>query len=109
MRPRPRTSPCTALALLAVVALPPLLGGCASLVRSSSDPVRLYVLSLEPPAAAPESVPGSLTLGFGPVSLPGYLDRQGIVTRVAANRLESARNDLWAEPLGANLRDVLAQ
>jgi uncharacterized protein len=38
-------------------------------------------------------------LGIGPVSVPGYLDRPQIVTRMSANELALAESDRWAEPL----------
>jgi len=101
-----RTSPRSLAALLVAAAL---LSGCSVLLGSRSDPPRLYVLTAEPPAAASAAVATDLILGLGPVNLPGYLDRKGIVTRVAANRLEASRNDLWAESLAANFKSVLEQ
>jgi len=97
------------LAVMVLLAALPLQTGCSFLLGTKQDPVRLYVLTAQPPAASSAAETPGLELGFGPVTLPGYLDRQGIVTRVAANRLEASRNDLWAEPLGVNFRDVLAQ
>lgn len=96
-----------AIPLLAA-ALLALASGCSVLLGNRSEPPRLYVLSAEP-AATTHTVPPSTLLGFGPVDLPGYLDRRGIVTRVAPNRLEATRNDLWAEPLGTNFKNVLEQ
>jgi ABC-type transport auxiliary lipoprotein component len=42
-------------------------------------------------------------LGIGPISFPGYLDRQEIVTRVTQNQIEVSDADRWAEPLEENL------
>ena len=53
--------------------------------------------------------PGQISLGVGPVRLPGYLDRREIVTRVAENRFDVSDNDRWAEPLDENFTHVLAQ
>ena len=53
--------------------------------------------------------PGQISLGVGPVRLPGYLDRREIVTRVAQNRFDVSENDRWAEPLDENFTHVLAQ
>ena len=53
--------------------------------------------------------PGQISLGVGPVRLPGYLDRREIVTRVAQNRFDLSENDRWAEPLDENFTHVLAQ
>jgi hypothetical protein len=62
---------------------------------------------------APVSVAGitaSRTLGIAvfPVDLPAYLDRPQIVSRTGANTLRFAEYHKWAEPLGAALRNVLA-
>lgn len=50
-----------------------------------------------------------MTLGVGPVRLPGYLDREELVTRVAQNRFDVSQNDRWIEPLEENVSRVLAQ
>ena len=50
-----------------------------------------------------------ISLGIGPITLPGYLDRQEIVTRVAQNQINLAENDRWAEPLEENFSRVLSQ
>ena len=60
-----------------------------------SDPARFYVLTEAPRStgAAPPAEPGrEATVGVGPVSLPGYLDRIQIVTRRGA-QLEVAELD----------------
>lgn len=103
-----RTSPATYRSTAAALALS-LLAGCATLLGVNKDRPRLYVLNAEPPASAGTTTAANLSLGLGPVDVPGYLDRPGIVTRVAPNRLESARNDLWAEPVVDNFKAVLAE
>lgn len=50
-----------------------------------------------------------LSVGIGPVSVPGYLDRQEIVTRVAQHQLRLSEHDRWAEPLDENLARVVSQ
>ena len=50
-----------------------------------------------------------VSLGVGPITLPGYLDRQEIVTRVSPNRIDLSENDRWAEPLETNFTRVLGQ
>jgi uncharacterized lipoprotein YmbA len=50
-----------------------------------------------------------ISLGIGPISFPGYLDRQEIVTRVTQNQIGASENDRWAEPLDENFARVLAQ
>lgn len=48
-------------------------------------------------------------IGLGPIKLPEYLDRDEVVTRVGPNRLELSDKDRWAEPLGDNFKQVVAQ
>lgn len=98
-----RTSAWLALSVL-------LLGGCGS-----TRPSKFYVLhSLSMGGAekplGPAGVTGvEYTIGVGPVKIPEYLDRQEIVTRAGANRLDLAEFDRWAEPLESNVARVLAE
>lgn len=78
-----------------------------------ADPSRFFTLTAisEPKATAPagsKHLDGE-TLGLGPVRLPGYLDRQEIVTRVSPNRIGVSENDRWAEPLEDNFTRVMGQ
>jgi hypothetical protein len=50
-----------------------------------------------------------MLLGIGPIRLPGYLDRQEIVTRSGQNRFTVSEYDRWAEPLDENFTRILAQ
>jgi uncharacterized protein len=103
MKNLPRAAACViALSLL----------GCGSF-SAKPDPSRFFTLSALPPLApdaakSPAESPG-ISLGIGPVSLPGYLDRQEIVTRVAQNQINLSENDRWAEPLEENFTRVLSQ
>lgn len=90
---------CAALATLA---------GCA-LLAPRNEPIRYFVLTPSPPGTGSASAGSDLTIGLGPVTLPGYLDRREIVTRVAPNQVRLAQNEQWAEPLAENVRTVLAQ
>jgi uncharacterized lipoprotein YmbA len=51
----------------------------------------------------------ALALGIGPIKIPGYLDRQQLVTRISQNRFAIAENDRWAEPLEENFSRILSQ
>lgn len=81
--------------------------GCAS-----SPTPRFYLLSpltisgseLKPPADE-----RCLSIGIGPIKIPGYLDQAQIVTRSTANELTLAEFDRWAEPLKENFTRVLSQ
>ncbi len=79
------------------------------------DLSRFYELVPMPENSAPKPVSpaagpsGGLTIGLGPITLPAYLDRPQIVTRVGANELRFSEADRWAQPLDANFARVLAQ
>lgn len=82
------------------------IAGCLSPRRDDS---KFYVLS---PIGQDSTGAGStrqILLGLGPIKLPAYLDRQEVVTRVAANRLELSSTDRWAEPLDTDFTRVFAQ
>ena len=88
------------------------LAGCGSF-SPRPDPSRFFTLTAiaQPaaPAAKESSNAGGISLGIGPIRLPGYLDRQEIVTRVSPNRMDLSEYDRWAEPLETNFNRVLAQ
>ena len=102
----PLASSCVAL----LVALS--LAACGSL-SPRPDPSRFFTLSpisrTEATAAKSSAAPGGVSLGIVPVKLPGYLDRNEIVTRVADNRLDVSAYDRWAEPLVEGFTWVVAQ
>ena len=85
--------------------------GCTFL-DPKPDPSRFFALASLPrtdPRAQDTAGTNALALGIGPVKLPGYLDRQEIVTRVSQNRFAVAENDRWAERLEENFSRVLSQ
>ena len=86
--------------------------GCISL-NPQPDPSRFFALASLPQIKErmARNFPGTdaLTLGIGPVKIPGYLDRAQLVTRVSQNRFAVAENDRWAEPLEENFSRVLGQ
>jgi hypothetical protein len=51
----------------------------------------------------------SVSLGLGPITFPGYLDREQVATRVSPSRFELSENDRWAERLSENFTRVLSQ
>jgi uncharacterized protein len=88
------------------------LAGCTNF-SAQPDPSRFFTLSAlsqgeegaeKHPAQAP-----NLSFGIGPVSLPGYLDRQEIVTRIAQNQIRLSDYDRWAEPLEESIARVVSQ
>lgn len=86
------------------------LSGCSAL-EPKADPSRFFTLTplSQVNQGQPQSLSDSrgISIGVGPVKLPGYLDREQLVTRVSQNRLQVAENDRWAEPLEENFTRVL--
>lgn len=50
-----------------------------------------------------------LSIGVGPVTIPAYLDRPQIVTRIDGHELLVNDFHQWAEPLEANITRVMAE
>jgi hypothetical protein len=94
--------PYIGLALGAAVLLLLAMGAC-----STTPPTRFYVLSAIADQAA--TVPGKgPAIGIGPITLPQYLNRPEIVTRVSGNQLAVAEFDQWGGDLNDNLARTLA-
>lgn len=93
-------------AALAACVLSALLAAGCTLLQPTPDPSRFFVLS--PLASAGAAVEG-LSLGVGPVSLPGYLEVAEVQVREGASELRRSPIDRWAEPLGDAITRVLAQ
>jgi uncharacterized lipoprotein YmbA len=85
-----------------------LLTGCLG----QQQPSRIYVLSATPgaettaPAGPAEPNPA---IGLGPLTLPKYLDRPQIVTRISPYELKASEFERWAEPLETNFARILAE
>lgn len=88
------------------------LAGCTSF-SAQPDPSRFFTLSALSQAEGGMEKrtiqPPPLSLGIGPISLPGYLDRQEIVTRIAQNQVRLSEYDRWAEPLEEGVGRVVSQ
>lgn len=86
--------------------------GCSAL-EPKADPSRFFTLS--PLSTFDQNRPQGrsdalgVPIGIGPLKIPGYLDREQIVTRVSANRYQVAENDRWAEPIEDNIQRVIWQ
>jgi uncharacterized lipoprotein YmbA len=91
---------------LVALALAVALAGCAV-----SDTTRYYALGMrEPSGEAKRPASGSgLTIGVGPVTVPGYLDRPQLVTRDGAGELEIWPYHRWAEALDTGIASALAE
>ncbi len=90
-------------ALVALVAFAFCLSGCAGKSASS----QFYVLSSLPQPAL-SAAEGSV-IGVFPVSMPDYLDRPQIVTRVSENEIKLDEFSRWAEPLKDSFTRALIQ
>jgi hypothetical protein len=86
-----------------------LLAGCLS---PREDPTRFYVLSTSDASQvddAWDNRPGSIDVGVGPFTMPGYLDRPQFVRRVGPNEVKTVEAARWAETLGEGFERVLAE
>lgn len=71
----------------------------------TTPPAQHYRLS------ARESLPQATTgpaLGIGPVNIPPYLERNGIVRSEGSNGLQIATSERWAEPLDKGITRVVS-
>jgi uncharacterized protein len=81
--------------------------GCAT-----SPPTKFYMLS--PLAPSSDTKAGSAqnqqpkTVRVDGVVVPGYLDRDEIVTRISENQIHLADLNRWGEPLRNSLTNILA-
>jgi uncharacterized lipoprotein YmbA len=88
-----------------------LLSGCVNLGAGTTQRTRLFVLSPLTTAetTATQRTDGDFSLGVGPLTLPAYLDRPQVVTRIADNEIGIAAFANWAEPLDRNFQRTLAE
>ena len=90
-----------AWAVLAVVGL---LAGC-----TATQPTSFYTLAPVTGQGVEKRAADGLVIGLGPITLPQYLDRPGIVTREGANQMRLAELHQWAEPLEPLLTRIMAE
>ncbi len=84
------------------VLMPVILGAC---LGPRADPSAYFLLApVPPPAAEP---PLDVSIGLGPITIPGYLDRLQIVTRLSENEVAVSEVDRWGEPLAGNVARTL--
>ena len=80
---------------------------CFSACGGKSDTSQFYVLSPLPQPGL--SAGEGMTIGVFPVSMPDYLDRPQIVTRVSDNEIKLDEFSRWAEPLKDSFTRALVQ
>jgi uncharacterized lipoprotein YmbA len=102
MRNRRRSLRIGVVSLLAVFA------GC-SIFAPRPDPSRFFTLTPIAGEGAPSEALRGKVLGIGPVTLPRYLDRPELVTRVGPNEVRQATFDFWAGSLQKQFATTLGQ
>jgi uncharacterized protein len=81
--------------------------GC-SVLSPRPDPSRFFTLTaIGEPGTNPGVLAGHV-LGIGPVTLPPYMDRPELVTRVGPNEVRSAAFDYWAGSLAKQFETTLS-
>ena len=85
--------------------------GCMNLDSASSGKAKFYALEPSTPDSEMHPVNGlsDIKIGIGPVSIPPYLNRPQIVTRVGPHEISVSEFHLWAEPLQTNILRVLGE
>jgi uncharacterized lipoprotein YmbA len=76
-----------------------LLAGCGSTPQSN-----YYLLSVPTSTQQSGLTP---TLGIGPVTIPEYLNRNGLVYQRDGNKLDIASYERWAEPLTSGVERII--
>ncbi|WP_419758372.1 PqiC family protein [Acidisoma sp.] len=92
----------------AVPAIVPLFGtvSLAALAGCSSPNPNYYRLGV---ASGPTVSHGPPSVEVRSISIPGYLDRQGVVKSAGDFKLDIHSNDIWAEPFADMLQATLVQ
>jgi uncharacterized lipoprotein YmbA len=80
------------------------LGGCFG---PRADPSTFFQLSPVPAPAAQSAAP--VSIGLGPITVPAYLDRLQLVTRLSDNQLDVNETQRWAEPLSEGVARTLQE
>ncbi len=77
----------------------------AACLGPRADPSAYFLLApVPPPTVGP---PLAVTIGIGPITIPGYLDRLQMVTRLGDNELAVSEVDRWGEPLAGSIAGTL--
>jgi uncharacterized lipoprotein YmbA len=84
-----------------------LTSGCS--LTGGSDPVQYYVLTSQAELGDAASSATEFSVGVGPVSLPDYLHRPQLVTRLSDTELQIDDFSRWAEPIEAGFMRLLRE
>jgi uncharacterized protein len=80
---------------------------CLSACGGKSATSKFYVLTPLPQPVL--SAEGATVIGVFPVTMPDYLDRPQVVTRVSENEIKLDEFNRWAEPLKDSFTRALVQ
>jgi uncharacterized lipoprotein YmbA len=86
--------------LLTISVISLLLASCGT-----TPPNSYYLLSANSAGQTPSKQ--SPSLGIGPIEIPEYLNRNGLVYNREGNRLHIANYERWAEPMGNGVERVM--
>jgi uncharacterized lipoprotein YmbA len=96
---------------LAVLALMLLLSGC-TVLAPQKDETRFFVLMPVQDGTTPSPPAGAawepVAIGLGPITIPPYLNRPEVVTRISDSELKVSDTNRWGESLDTNVTRVLA-
>lgn len=76
------------------------------LVACGSTPASNYYLLTTRDTTIPDG--DTPSLGIGPIVIPEYLNRSGMVSNNNQNKLQISKVDLWAEPLTDGMQRVVS-
>ncbi len=86
------------------------LAGCGSFLEPRVDPSRFYVLSTRSaPEVAMPAAARRRSYGIGPVTLPDYLKRPTVITRISESEIRPSHDDRWGEPIDKGVTRVLQE
>lgn len=91
--------------LLTLLAAPLLLVSCSILEPVEDTSVHHLLNPIVPERTVTGSSPA---VAIAPPALPGYLDRQQLVSRTGVGEIQMNPSQLWAEPLDAGIARVTA-
>jgi uncharacterized lipoprotein YmbA len=70
---------------------------------------RYFVLAPDATAMGTTTNAAGPVIGVGPVTIPDYLDRKAIMTRVGPSEVNPSETHRWAQPLRTMLLEILAE
>jgi hypothetical protein len=100
------------LSMTIVCVLMSMFTGCMSLGAAKSSQTRFFLLVSKPDSMVSNASVFGLAdtaVGIGPVTIPDYLDRPQLITRLEGSELRVNEFRQWAEPLRDNITRVLEE